>query len=270
MNNNEKQELKEEIKSLKTNLRKTRARNTKKGIIRSIRVGGRVIEQSSLYLVFAGLGIGIFLMIGDVPYYRNNEKKYSHIRTDLDTYGNVSYVNQYDEFENATDQLYYFDKWSQNEDGSYSRIVKSYKVTKKNYDEILKIFAKNNIELEDIKLVEDFLNEPKTITKETKSNLPTEELMKDAYFQISTYDKDKNDYIVVKQSVDKNVAYSIIFSVILVMSEFSIGFCKRFCGSCIEEEVKLAIGKGYSKYPPENTEELVNVLKLKKEELKNF
>ena len=270
MNNNEKQELKEEIKSLKTNLRKTRARNTKKGIVRSIRVGGKVIEQVIPYLVAAGVLTGAFLFLGDVPYYRNNEKRYHNIRTDMDTYGNVSYEEQYGYFENVSDQLYYFDKWKQNEDGSYSRDVKSYVITKKNYDEVLKIFSKNNIEFSDTKSIEDFLNNPKNISKETKSNLPEEELMKDAYFQISTYDKNKNEYRVAKQSVDDNIGYSIIFTVMLIVLEIAMGRLKRSEYSCIEEEVKLAIGKGYSKYPPENTEELVSVLKLKKEELKNF
>lgn len=205
--------LKKEIKKLEYQVKHNKLANINISLKRIIRIIFELSKAAFPYVLTATVIAGLFKIIGlGFPYYSEDKvKKYSHIMKDMDSLGNIRIEQQYDKFEETTELLYYYTKWIKEENEFYSRNVEVYKLKDITEEDILKLFEKEDFKLSDI------FGEPITNKKETSNNIKINEEENKDYLQAIIYIKDKNDYIIKKESVDDNVTASIIYSLITLI-----------------------------------------------------
>mgnify|MGYP001139678404 CR=1 FL=1 len=217
-------QMKKEIESLESEIKHSSFVNARIGTIRNLKISARVLQKVAPYALTAGIIAGGFTLLGDIPFYPNDEwKVYSNVMTEFDNYGNIRTEQQYDSFEDENDNtldssdsmLYYYSNWEKNDDGFYSRIVQAYSIKNKTYEDIIKFFGEENINLEDV------LGEPSSNIKETRNNLTNEELQEESFVKAVIYNKDENDYIMHKETVGENILFSVLYVLITGLCELA-------------------------------------------------
>lgn len=214
-------QMKKEIENLEFEMKHARLINTKKAIIRNLKISARTLQRVAPYVLTAGIVTGGFTFLGDIPFYPYDElKEYSNVMIEFDNEGNIRTEQQYDDFEdvdgneldNSDSILSYYSKWKQDSDGLYSRTVQTYSIEKKTYEDIIKLFEKENLNLEDV------LGEPSSNIKETRNNLTGEELQEKSFVKAVIYNED-NNYIMRQETVEENILLSILYVLLASVSE---------------------------------------------------
>lgn len=205
--------LKKEIKKLEYQVKHNKLVNINITLKRILRISFELSKAAFPYVLTATVVAGIFKIVGfGFPYYSEDKvKKYSHIMKDMDSLGNVRIEQQYDKFEETDELLYYYTKWVKEDNNFYSRNVEVYKLKDITEEDIIKLFEDDNFKLSDI------FGEPITNKKETSNNIKINEEENKDYLQAIIYTKDKNDYIIKKESVDNNLSASLIYSLITLI-----------------------------------------------------
>ncbi len=215
-------QMKKEIDTLEFDIKYSSLRNAKMGAIKNLKIYARALQLVAPYVVTAGIVAGGFALFGDIPFYPNDEvKAYSNVMTEFDNAGNIRKEQQYASFKDESGHkldsndnlLYYYSKWEKIDDGLYSRVVQTYSIDEKTYEDIIKLFDKKDLSLEGI------LGEPDSNIKETKNNLTEEELQEGAFIQAIVYSKDEGDYIIRKQTVGENIFLSILYVFVSMLIE---------------------------------------------------
>ena len=171
-------------------------------------------------------------------------------------YDKESNDNLDNSWDNYNSRLYYYSKWEQSKDGFYTRNVQTYSIPKKTYDDIIKLFDQENLKLEDV------LGSPILSIKESKNNLKDEELQEGAYIEAVIYNKDKNDYIIHKETVEENVLFSILF---LFLSTILGRIASYFTNNYFPYDLSENIEKIKEEYQPLDEESLKKILEIKKD-----
>ncbi len=113
-------QMKKEIESLESEIKHSSFVNARIGAIRNLKISARALQKVAPYALTAGIIVGGFTLLGDIPFYPNDEwKVYSNVMTEFDNYGNIRTEQQYDSFEDENDNtldssnsmLYYYSNW---------------------------------------------------------------------------------------------------------------------------------------------------------------
>lgn len=186
--------------------------------IKNLKVFGKTTKILAPYVLITGLALGTSSALSETPFVCDNQKKVAFIETNIDQLGNVETFKKYDNVLDEVDdsKVSYVGKWEKEKDGFYSRKIKTYKIKKVSKDNVTKLLMDNS----DISLDELFGDY--TLTEEIKNSLTEEEINRDAHIEIITYDKDKNDYIYVKQTAGENVAMTVIVLSITLLANANV------------------------------------------------
>lgn len=226
--------MKKEIEILEFEIRHSKLINAKITAIRNLKISLRALQKVAPYALTAGITAGIFTYFGDIPFYPNDEQKvYLNVMTEFDNYGHIRTEQQYASFA-SDNMLYYCSKWEKMNDEFYSRNVQTYSIQNKTYEDIIKLFEQENINLDDI------LGEVISNIKETKNNLTIEELQEESFVKAVIYNEDKNNYIMQKQTVSENIVMSAAYVILTGLSELIPLFVRTELSnfnffSCVEE-----------------------------------
>ena len=193
--------MKNEIESLERQIKYSRLSNLKINSIKNLKLTARILQLVTPYALTAGILAGVFSIAGITPFRRDKKEVYSNVMMEFDNLGNIRYEQQYNDF-NKINVFKFYSKWESQEGDFYTRIVKTYNVEEKTYEELIN---KENLSLEDI------LGEPISIIKETKNNLTEEEINKKAFMQATIYRKDINDYIIKEETINENILLTIFY-----------------------------------------------------------
>ena len=228
-------QMQKEIEKLEKRIKNSRRTNFKNSSIKNLKIIARALQGVAPYVVAAGIVTGGFIISGDIPFYPNDEfKVYSHVMTEFDNLGNIRYEQQYQDFSVCSNTLAFNSKWQLQNDGFYSRVVKTYGIKEKTYEEIIALFNKEDLKLEDI------FGEPISTIKETKNNLSEDEIAENPFFKAVIYDEDKNDYIMRKETIGENIVFSALYLLIIFIVELPPAFFRHEISDfdfyrCLEE-----------------------------------
>ena len=253
--------LKSDIEKLEKDIKNSKRVNSKINSIRNFKISLRVMQLIAPYAVTVGIIIGGAKLIGfGSPFYRDEFKYKAYVQKQFDNIGNVSYEKEYDYplYRSESDSeniIKLYSKWTQKENGIYERTIQIYKLDDLKEKDVLKLFDKENLNLED-------LLGRATNKIETTNKLTEEQINSGSYLEATMYSKDKNDFIVVKESLKDNTFIAIIEAVLIILLSLIIHFawrkdCSSFCLEDCIDEIK-------EKHPDIDIEALKYKLEIKK------
>lgn len=224
-------QLEKEIKDLEFKVNHTDLYNKKIGTIRNLKIGARALRVFAPYIITAGIVTGGFLACGVTPFGKNQMKEYSATMKEFDVNGNVRCTQQYGEFGNDVNKIYYYSKWQY--DGQlYSRDVKVYKAEDLNYEEMLKYLDYSNVKLEDI------LGKPTSNYKETTNNVEDADLKCEGHLKAVMYSYDKKDYVFRDFSLYENVGITLAYLLTVLFVQIIPGIYREKFPFEFEEEME--------------------------------
>ena len=245
-------QMKKEVESLEKQIKYSRLTNLKISSVKNLKITARALQLVAPYVLTASIVAGGFSLLGAIPFYRDKREIHSSIMTEFDNLGNVRYEQQYGDF--GEDSVFnFYSQWELQEDGFYTRTIKTYNIKEKTYEELVELFNKDNLSIEDI------LGESTSTIKETKNNLSDDEINKKAFMQAIIYNKDENDFIIQEESISENVLLTILYFCLTALIELIPMFFRSECssfdfGECVE--------KIKDKYKPADIQELTRKLEI--------
>ena len=144
---------------------------------------------------------------------RFTDKKFKNTKTELDSSLGMRQESQYGCFDENSPKLAYYTGWSQKEDGTYTRKVLKFDVSKMRDEDINTLYNSVDNYINDEKVSEEdtlknilLLSKSNTsLSEETKEELSQEELDKGAFVRASVYSIDENDYIEYEKTTSQKV-----------------------------------------------------------------
>lgn len=250
-------QMKKELETLENELKYSKLVNLKISTVKNLKISLRFMQRIAPYVLTAGIMAGGCKLIGGgIPFYSGDTFKInSNTMKEFDSLGNIRYEQQYDDYENSSNILYYYSQWKQGNDGFYSRNVESYKLDELTEEEILKLFAKEDLNLSDV------FGEPTSKKKETKNNVTEEELQQKDYLQAIIYNEDENDYVIHKETMGENIAVTVIYLLLTALVELIPLFIRSEISSFDFDDCVREIKR---KHPSVDTEELAKKLEIKR------
>lgn len=235
-------QMEKEIESLEKEIKQQKFKNLKINSIKNLKITARVLQLIAPYVVTASIFTWFFFSNGIIPFHRDKREIYSRVMTEFDNLGNIRYEQQYADFVDQNNIFKFYSQWQLQEDGFYTRTIKTYNIEEKTYEELIELFNKENV------ILEDFLGKPISTIKETKNNLTDDELNKEAFMQAIIYNEDENDFIIQEESFDENKYSTIGYFFLLAMLEFASGLFRngfssfnfRKCVERIKDNYQLA------------------------------
>lgn len=250
-------QMKKELETLENELKYSKLVNLKISTVKNLKISLRFMQRIAPYVLTAGIMAGGCKLIGGgIPFYSGDTFKInSNTMKEFDSLGNIRYEQQYDDYENSSNILYYYSQWQQGNDGFYSRNVETYKLDELTEEEILKLFAKEDLNLSDV------FGEPTSKKRETKNNVTEEELQQKDYLQAIIYNEDENDYIIHKETMGENIAVTVIYLLLTALVELIPLFIRSEISSFDFDDCVREIKR---KHPSVDTEELAKKLEIKR------
>lgn len=219
--------------------------------IKNLKIFSKTIRVSVPYIISSALlCFGNKVVLG-YPFYKDDEIKYAEVKEIFDNQGNSSYQKKYESFnENNLLTVYY--PWAF--DGkNYVRNIEEYEIKDDLLNNINEIIYDENINLVDI------LGKPKDAYSEYKStaNLTDNNII----LEVRLYNEDKNDYIIVKESIVDNVGGTIVYTVLCLISYIITYVIQR----ALKKDLKTYIEKINLEYSKEAIEIRNKILEIRKE-----
>lgn len=250
-------QMKKEIETLENELKYSKLVNLKISTVKNLKISLRFMQRITPYVLSAGIIAGGCKLIGfGLPFYSGDTLKInSNTMKEFDSLGNVRYEQQYDDYANSSNILYYYSQWQPDINGLYTRNVETYKLDELTEEEILKLFNKEDLKLSDI------FGEPISKKRETKNNVTEEELQQNDCLKAIIYSEDKNNYILYKETKEENnvitAAYLALTAVVELIPFFIRSNISTFDFDDCVSEIKR-------KYPAVDTDELIKKLEIRR------
>lgn len=204
--------MEKEIKKLEFELNHSDIANTKIHLLRALKTSLRFGQLIAPYVATAGIAYGCFTALGMTPFFINDSKKKLETQKSVDSFGNIKYEQQYDEYKDTRGKIFNFGKWEKQPDGFYSRQIKTYLTGKIDEELIMKIINNNDIES-----LDDVFGNPISLKTEKRNNLTDEKLKNTQYLEAVIYSKSDNDFIVVKEAVSENILSTMSWALSSIM-----------------------------------------------------
>lgn len=250
-------QMKKELETLEYELKHSKLVNLKISTVKNLKISLRFMQRIAPYVLTAVIMAGGCKLVGGgIPFYSGDTFKInSNTMKEFDSLGNIRYEQQYDDYDNSSNILYYYSQWQQGNDGFYSRNVETYKLDELTEEEILKLFAKEDLNLSDV------FGDPTSKKRETKNNVTEEEIQQKDYLQAIIYNEDENDYIIHKETIGENIAVTVIYLLLTALAELIPLFIRSEISSFDFDDCVREIKR---KYPSVNQEELAKKLEIKR------
>lgn len=207
-------QMKKEIDELEEKIKYSKIDNTKIYMLKGLKIMLRTGQLIAPFVVTAGMIIGVFSVLGLTPFYRDEKKRNLQMKKELDSFGNIRYEQQYEEYEDSKNVISHYSKWNFVEDNLYSRDIEIYSMNDITEEQILKLINENNI-----CSLQEVLGEPISKKTETKNNLSEEELQGGSFLQAMIYSKIDDDFIMVKESLADNIGLTLIWVLATLSAE---------------------------------------------------
>lgn len=214
-------QMKQEIELLESEIKHSSLINVKIKTIRNLKITARALQLVAPYVITASIIAKGFNTWGNTPFYWDEKKIYANVMMEFDNVGNIRYEQQYDSFENDKNKLYYYTGWEKNNNGFYSRIIETYSIKEKTYEDIIELFETKDLNLEDI------FGMPDSSVKETKNNLTVEELQEESFIKAVIYTEDKNDYLIGRETIDEDIIDSFLYCFVIILVEGLISIFRK-------------------------------------------
>lgn len=249
--------IKKEIDKLESQIQNPKKENRKRNTIKSLKISLKIAQFTAPYILCTALTFAGAHALGVTPFYRNDTKTYLETKKEFDNLGNIRLEQQYKEYENKKNTLSYYGKWEKYDDEFYCRNVEVYSLKDISKDEINKLMKDSNINS-----LEELLGKPIYTKNEQKNNLTDEELNSNGYLVAKIYDKDKNNYIIEKESIEDNIGFSCLYLVAVLVEGIFVYFAQKYpTSSNINHKIKII----KEQYEPIDITETKMKLKIKKE-----
>lgn len=257
--------LKEEIEKLEEELNNIKKENIKRNIVKNLKISKTFLRGVAPYALTTCIIAGTLKLTGvGFPFYTDTVKRTADIKNEFDANGSLIkseklYGNYEEEYENRINRLLLYSNWTKNKDNKYERTIKSYKLKKKDLTYITHLDDVESFNITDI------LGKPYMEQIETREYLPEEEQNTKPYIEIIIYNKDKNDYIMIKEEISENIGKTALFVALTSVSYLLILLYRdNLSNFNYNEEIK----KIKFLNSKEDTKEIKEELKKKKKELR--
>ena len=249
--------MKKEIETLENELKYSKLVNLKISTVKNLKISLRFMQRITPYVLSAGIIAGGCKLIGfGLPFYSGDTLKInSNTMKEFDSLGNVRYEQQYDDYANSSNILYYYSQWQPDINGLYTRNVETYKLDELTEEEILKLFNKEDLKLSDI------FGKPISKKRETKNNVTEEELQQNDCLKAIIYSKDKNNYILYKETKEENNVITAAYLALTAVVELIPFFIRRNISTFDFDDCVSEIKR---KYPAVDTDELIKKLEIRR------
>lgn len=248
-------QLKREIEDIEYDIKHSKMANLRISTIRNLKISLVVARLIAPYVLTAGITFGAF-SIFNVPFVRDDIKKLLETKKTMDSRGNIRTEQQYDEYENTKGTISYIGKWEEGQDGFYCRSIKTYVLKDYSEDMIIKL-----LEDEDIAALDDIFGTPITSKTELSNNLTEADMMIEPYLEAIVYSKDENDYIIIKEPIDDNLGYGLLWFIVTLFAEMIPITIRSERGTF---DFEWEVDKIKDAYPRVNREELKRKLEIRK------
>ena len=202
--------MKDEIQGLEQDIKNLKIKNLKINTKRFFKMSICTLRLVTPYVVTAAFTLWLFSLGNIFPFKENYEKKCLKVKKEIDNKGNISFEEQYENFDNINTTISYYGKWIKKDENFYTREIKIYNI--KN------IYGKELIERHfsdiDIKTLEEIIGNPILTKYETKNNLTEEELENDFYIKMVVFSEVDDDFIIIKAPIEVDIAASMIWVII--------------------------------------------------------
>ena len=248
--------MEKEINKVEYDLNHIDKINRKRTIIKNLKIRFKYLQLVTPYVISAGIIASGFTLVGDIPFYGGDKfKTYAHIRTEFDNYDKVKSQKKYDELD-GQNELSYYTNWKKEDNGFYSRIVTTYSIDDQSYEDILKLFDMENLEMEDV------FGSPVSIIVEKENNLTDELLKKKPYIKAIIYNESKDDYIEREETVGENILVSATYVLLTLINCMAISKIRE---ECFAFDLYDSIEKIKEEYSNINIDELQTKLEIKRD-----
>ena len=128
--------LEEEIECLEKEIKDIKINNTKKSIVKNLKISKKALQMVAPYALTAGIIAGTFKVVGiGFPIYMDTIKKTADIKSEFDANGSIIKSEKtYDSYENVEEsrinRLVVYSKWTKTNNNNYVREVLSYRLNK--------------------------------------------------------------------------------------------------------------------------------------------
>ena len=250
-------QMKKEIETLENELKYSKLVNLKISTVKNLKISLRFMQRITPYVLSAGIIASGCKLIGfRLPFYSGDTLKInSNTMKEFDSLGNVRYEQQYDDYANSSNILYYYSQWQPDINGLYTRNVETYKLDELTEEEILKLFNKEDLKLSDI------FGKPISKKRETKNNVTEEELQQNDCLKAIIYSEDKNNYILYKETKEENNVITAAYLALTAVVELIPFFIRRNISTFDFDDCVSEIKR---KYPAVDTDELIKKLEIRR------
>ncbi len=188
--------------------------NLKTKLVRNLRVGLRTCVLLCPYITVASLvSSADNVIFHATPFVKDPISIPEHTRTMADNNGMISIDRQYGKYDNELNQLYFRGKWNKREDGFYERVVQTYGIPYKSYEELLPLLST------DVDHMELILGHPTSSFTEYQNQLSEEEINQPCYMTATIYTTNNERVTAGVQSDADNLSYTLIYLLTTVMLE---------------------------------------------------
>ena len=160
------------------------------------------LKRASALFAAPVIGTTIATLAGWNLFKYNSEKQYAYTTTTIDKDGNLTedkkYEGDFEKFFPSQSNVNYYTQWVKTEDDKYEREKYSYSVSEKDMDKVLELTKTDGV-LTEARINQLFPN-CNGVETEERVELTSEELSSPSYIDAMFVQKDKNDYIVAKES----------------------------------------------------------------------
>lgn len=224
-------------------------------IKRELAISLNTIKLIMPYIIASCISIGGLKLCGvGYPFYMDKEKNEKYIKKQIDSKGNISVYEQYDEFNNMITTLNYYSSWVK-KDSFYERRVDTYQIDCVNDEDIYELINKENIDITDI------AHKKVSSRLEKKNNLNINELEESEYVEALIYSKSTDEFIVF-ESMGTNIRDTFLHCVFLVCIEMlTFESRKHFSKFNYKEEIE----KIYELYDTTDLDKLIKKYEIRKE-----
>lgn len=250
-------QMEKEIKQLEFYIHHSKIPNLKIHILRGLKTALRTGQLVAPYILTAAITFGGFAIAGKTPFIKDDIKKKKETKKELDNFGNIKYEQSYDGFHESNNTISYVSNWTKQENGSYSREIKTYAIKKEKEDIITVIINNFNTDLS----LDDLFGKPTSSVIQSQNNLTDEEIQKEPYLKAVIYSESNDDFIIVKESTKDNTDISLLWILLTVLAEIAPLLIREKVSSFDYED---CIKKIKEKHKLIDTKELAKKLEIKR------
>lgn len=230
--------MKKDIEKTKLNLEHFDSYKKRQDAIKNLKIYGNVVRRLAPYILTAAIfTFGFHFATGRYPFVRDYIKK------------EISYSNiQQLEFdENIVGYVFHYSEWNKNSDKEYFRKVECYQIDKSLFENIINISDDS---------VTDLLDSPVYSNIEISDSIDKN----NDYYEVILYDKNNQNYRIIKESALTNVLYSVAYFLLLELVEMG-PFLYRITYSTFDiGKISKDLDNRYDNFSKEN---LIKILKIK-------